>query len=139
VHEVGQRGVGRVVGIGVLQDELGLRQGFTGPRSSRDETPSHTLSSFDHRVTQWMSEVIVTRGSAMNSAHVHVISRSTRPCSGTSSGRIEARRTTVGQDRPLRGEDLARRDARARARDRLWRHALTIQRVQNLSDRECTV
>ena len=42
-------------------------------------TPSHVLSSFDQRVTQWMSEVTVTRGRRRNSAHVHVTSRSTRP------------------------------------------------------------
>ena len=42
-------------------------------------TPSHTLSSFDQRVTQWMSEVIVTRGSFRNSGHVQVVSRSTWP------------------------------------------------------------
>ncbi len=46
---------------------------------SRIATPSHTLSSFDQRVTQWMSEVIVTRGSAWNSGHVHVVARSTSP------------------------------------------------------------
>ena len=53
--------------------------GFTRFTISRMGTPSQTLSSFDQRVTQWMSEVIVMRGSARNSGHVHVVSCSTRP------------------------------------------------------------
>ena len=38
---------------------------------SRIGTPSQTLSSFDQRVTQWMSDVTVTRGSFRNSSQVH--------------------------------------------------------------------
>ena len=45
----------------------------------RADTPSHSLSSFDQRVTQWMSERTVTRGNRRNSSHVQVISRSTSP------------------------------------------------------------
>src|SRR5262245_19247380 len=46
---------------------------------SRIDTPSHVLSSFDQRVTQWMSDVTVTRGRAWNSAQVQATSRSTSP------------------------------------------------------------
>src|SRR5437588_381986 len=39
--------------------------------TSLNSTPSHTLSSFDHAVTQWTSLVIVTWGSARKSSHDH--------------------------------------------------------------------
>jgi len=45
----------------------------------RADTPSHSLSSFDQRVTQWTSERTVTRGSRWNSSHVQDAGRSTRP------------------------------------------------------------
>ena len=43
------------------------------------ETPSQSVSSFDHFVTQWMSFVIVSLGSARNSSHVHVFASATSP------------------------------------------------------------
>ena len=42
-------------------------------------TPSHSLSSFDQRVTQWTSETMRTRGNFSKSVHVQVTSASTRP------------------------------------------------------------
>src|SRR5688572_8119355 len=52
---------------------------FTRLRISLTATPSQVLSSFDHRVTQWMSDLTVVRGSARNSFHVHDTSCSTSP------------------------------------------------------------
>ena len=50
------------------------------PSSSvSSETPVHTVSSFDHFVTQWMSTVTVSLGSACNSSHVHETGSSTAP------------------------------------------------------------
>src|SRR5947199_1677841 len=43
------------------------------------ETPLHDVSSFDHLVTQWMSTVIDSAGSAVNSSHVQAEGRSTAP------------------------------------------------------------
>jgi hypothetical protein len=37
------------------------------------------MSSFDHFVTQWMSVVIVSEGSAANSSHRHDTGSSTGP------------------------------------------------------------
>jgi hypothetical protein len=37
------------------------------------ETPSQLVPSFDHLVTQWMSFVISSEGSALNSSHVHLL------------------------------------------------------------------
>ena len=37
------------------------------------------VSSFDHLVTQWMSTVTVSEGSARNSSHVHDTGSSTAP------------------------------------------------------------
>src|SRR5205809_1094346 len=48
-------------------------------RSVSMETPSQAVSSFDHFVTQWMSTVIVSLGSARSSSHVHRCSSSTSP------------------------------------------------------------
>ena len=42
-------------------------------------TPSQTVSSFDQRVTQWMSVSTVLRGSALNSSQVSLNGLSTRP------------------------------------------------------------
>ena len=36
------------------------------------ETPSHVVSNFDHLVTQWMSRVIVSEGSAWSSSQVQL-------------------------------------------------------------------
>src|SRR5258708_4631247 len=36
-------------------------------------TPSHAVLSFDHEVTQWMSRVILVRGSALNSDQLHAL------------------------------------------------------------------
>src|SRR5919199_1705363 len=43
------------------------------------ETPSHLVSSLDHLVTQWMSLVISSEGSWLNSSHVHLLGSSTSP------------------------------------------------------------
>ena len=43
------------------------------------ETPVHVVSSFDHFVTQWMSTVTVSAGSARNSSHGHDTGSSTAP------------------------------------------------------------
>ena len=43
------------------------------------ETPVHDVSSFDHFVTQWMSTVKRSLGSAVNSCHVHDFGSSTSP------------------------------------------------------------
>src|SRR5918995_6338198 len=43
------------------------------------ETPCQTVSSFDHLVTQWMSTVTSSLGSARNSSHVHRRGSSTSP------------------------------------------------------------
>ena len=42
-------------------------------------TPSQVVSSFDQRVTQWMSRVTVTTGRARNSVHERVNGVSTSP------------------------------------------------------------
>src|SRR5918992_5819248 len=43
------------------------------------ETPSHLVPSFDHLVTQWMSLVISSEGSCLNSSHVHLLGWSISP------------------------------------------------------------
>jgi len=43
------------------------------------ETPVHVVSSFDHFVTQWMSTVKVSEGSARSSSHVQETASSTAP------------------------------------------------------------
>ena len=43
------------------------------------ETPVHVVSNFDHFVTQWMSTVMRSRGSAWNCSHVQEIGSSTAP------------------------------------------------------------
>src|SRR5215218_8192437 len=43
------------------------------------ETPSHLVPSFDHLVTQWMSFVICSEGSWLNSSHVHLLGSSISP------------------------------------------------------------
>src|SRR5919107_4996961 len=43
------------------------------------ETPVHPVSSFDHFVTQWMSTVNVSCGSARSSSHVQETASSTAP------------------------------------------------------------
>src|SRR3954463_5610558 len=48
-------------------------------RSVSTETPVQPVSSFDHFVTQWMSTVNVSCGSARNSSHVHETASSTAP------------------------------------------------------------
>src|SRR6516225_724026 len=42
------------------------------PSSTSSDTPSHMVSSLDQRVTQWMSVVSVSVGSARNSSHVQL-------------------------------------------------------------------
>src|SRR5215213_8568402 len=43
------------------------------------ETPSHLVSSFDHLVTQWISLVISSEGSCVNSSQVQRLGSSTSP------------------------------------------------------------
>src|SRR3954462_12738980 len=43
------------------------------------ETPVQVVPSLDHLVTQWISTVTVSEGSAMNSAHGHDTGLSTAP------------------------------------------------------------
>src|SRR5687768_5355475 len=43
------------------------------------ETPSHMVPSFDHLVTQWMSLVISSKASCLNSSQVHLLGSSTSP------------------------------------------------------------
>src|SRR3712207_3401383 len=43
------------------------------------DTPSHLVPSFDHLVTQWMSLVICSEGSCLNSSHVHLFGSSISP------------------------------------------------------------
>src|SRR5215212_4419940 len=43
------------------------------------ETPSHLVPSFDHLVTQWMSLVISSEGSWLNSSQVHLLGSSISP------------------------------------------------------------
>src|SRR5256885_14690308 len=68
-------------------------RGRTCSMMKRAGTPSHSLSSFDQRVTQWMSERTVTRGRRRNSSHVHVISRWTFRCFGL----VEREMTWTGE------------------------------------------
>src|SRR5215212_5521350 len=51
----------------------------TSSRSVSTETPSHLVPSFDHLVTQWMSVVISSEGSSLNSSHTHLFGSSTSP------------------------------------------------------------
>src|SRR5919109_4756082 len=51
----------------------------TPSSSVSTETPSHLVPSFDHLVTQWMSLVISSEGSRLNSSHVHLLGSSTSP------------------------------------------------------------
>src|ERR671927_190229 len=48
------------------------------------ETPSHLLPSFDHLVTQWMSFVISSEGSCLNSSQVHLLGSSISPTTAKS-------------------------------------------------------
>src|ERR671914_22121 len=43
------------------------------------ETPSQLVPSLDHLVTQWMSVVICSEGSALNSSQLHFLGSSTSP------------------------------------------------------------
>src|ERR671939_1618548 len=51
----------------------------TSSRSVSTETPSQWVPSFDHLVTQWMSVVISSEGSSLNSSHTHLFGSSTSP------------------------------------------------------------
>src|SRR5205085_1857688 len=56
-----------------------LPQG-SDPSSSRSTgTPRHSVSNFDHLVTQWMSRVTTSLGSARNSSQVHERASPTAP------------------------------------------------------------
>src|ERR671920_2312804 len=43
------------------------------------ETPSQFVPNLDHFVTQWISLVISSEGSCLNSSHVHLLGSSTSP------------------------------------------------------------
>src|SRR6266851_8189709 len=51
----------------------------TPSMSVSTDTPFHVVSSFDHLVTQWMSLVTVSAGSAESSFHVHLFGSSISP------------------------------------------------------------
>src|SRR5207248_11249324 len=51
----------------------------TPSSSVSSDTPVHTVSSFDHLVTQWMSFVTVSLGRAWNSCQLHDTGSSTAP------------------------------------------------------------
>jgi hypothetical protein len=51
----------------------------TSSSSVSSETPRQVVSSFDHFVTQWMSTVIRSLGSALNCSHVQDLGSSTSP------------------------------------------------------------
>src|SRR5438067_13570148 len=51
----------------------------TPPSSLSSETPVHSVSSFDHLVTQWMSTVTVSLGRARSSSQLHETGLSTAP------------------------------------------------------------
>src|SRR5918993_891238 len=52
----------------------------SAPSSSvSTETPSHLVPSLDHLVTQWMSFVISSEGSRLNSSQVHLLGSSISP------------------------------------------------------------
>src|ERR671911_3171149 len=55
------------------------------------ETPSHLVPSFDHLVTQWMSLVISSEGSWLNSSQVHLLGSSTSPTMEKSHSSIGVR------------------------------------------------
>ena len=63
------------------------------------DTPSNSIPSFDHVVTQWMSPLYADGGSACISSHVHVVGCSTWPSTvkvhvaGSISGVSSAART----------------------------------------------
>ena len=61
-RDVLERQVRRVAAVAELDDVLG--QVSTPSSSVSTETPSQTVSSFDHLVTQWMSTVTSSLGSA---------------------------------------------------------------------------
>src|ERR687898_2145661 len=51
----------------------------TPSRRVSTETPSHLVPSFDHLVTQWISVVISSEGSSLNSSHLLLLGSSTSP------------------------------------------------------------
>src|SRR5918911_3250302 len=51
----------------------------TPSSSVSTDTPVHVVSSFDHLVTQWMSTVTVSRGSARNSSQLQESGWATGP------------------------------------------------------------
>src|SRR5207237_9648585 len=51
----------------------------TSSSSVSSDTPRHDVSSFDHFVTQWMSTVIRSLGSAANCSQVQDLGSSTSP------------------------------------------------------------
>src|SRR5919107_40219 len=51
----------------------------TPSSNASTETPSHLVPSFDHLVTQWISLVISSEGSCLNSSQVHRLGSSISP------------------------------------------------------------
>src|SRR3954468_13088803 len=91
-------------------------------------TPVHVVSSLDHFVTQWMSTVNVSDGSARNSFHVHRRAASTAPsivrlhCSSDVRGVGPAERTGKSSVRYCPG---GIRDGSASTGPRRWKPRLT--------------
>ena len=75
-------------------------------------TPSHVVSSFVQRVTQWMSVSIVLRGRSLNCCQVRVNGASTSPHDlEVPGGEVDVRHGAVVEDRELVRLVLAGRDA----------------------------
>ena len=70
VGHVLERQVGRVAAVATTRSRTRPRSSTPSSSTSTD-TPVHVVSSFDHFVTQWMSTVNVSVGSARNSSQVH--------------------------------------------------------------------
>src|SRR5829696_6749590 len=69
------------------------------------ETPSHLVSSLDHLVTQWMSLVISSEGSPINSSHVHFLGSSTSPTTEKSHSSREVRGVGPAAAQKASGEE----------------------------------
>ena len=73
----------------------------------------HSVSSFDHVVTQWMSTTTGVCGSAWNSTHIHFPSSDPPSCSANPRMETHLRRRPRRQHRKVRHQVLSRRDGRA--------------------------
>ena len=109
--DVLERQVRRVAAVAERDDVLAPSS--RRPSSSvSTETPSQTVSSFDHLVTQWMSTVISSLGSARNSSHVQR-ARLVDLADDREVPPVErrVRRRAGGEDREVVGHVLAGRHA----------------------------